>query len=136
MGSFEAWSRTLSGVLHAAGIEGFLQNSKALYERSVEDTPMWEAFLETLHKIFGDEKVTARQIADSVQGQEHKDLREVLPDEFGLLDENLSRRLGKAFAKREGVRFGAEGYHLARAGEHAKTLYWAILRTGDGAGGE
>ncbi len=136
MGSFEAWSRTLSGVLHAAGINGFLQNSKALYERSVEDTPMWEAFLEVLHKIFGDKKVTARQIADAVQGTEHKDLREVLPDEFGLLDENLSRRLGKAFAKREGVRFGAEGYHLARAGEHAKTSYWAILRNADGTDAE
>lgn len=131
MGSFEAWSRTLAGVLHAAGIEGFLRNSKALYERSIEDTPMWEAFLEILHKTFGDEKVTARQIADACQGQEHKDLREVLPDEFGLLDDNLSRRLGKAFAKRESVRFGTEGYHLVRAGEHAKTAYWAVRRTAE-----
>ncbi len=136
MGSFEAWSKTLAGVLYAAGVKGFLQNSKALYERSIEDTPMWEAFLEVLHETFGNKKVTARQIADAVQGQEHKDLREVLPDEFGLLDDNLSRRLGKAFAKREGVRFGADGYHLARAGEHAKTAYWAILRNADISGVE
>jgi hypothetical protein len=46
MGSFEAWSRTLFGVLHAAGIEGFLENSKGLYERSTEDVGLWSGFLE------------------------------------------------------------------------------------------
>jgi putative DNA primase/helicase len=129
LGSFEAWSKTLGGVLAAAGVEGFLANSGALYERATEDSGMWSAFLEVWYKQYGPEPKTAQAIAEALQGREGKaTFREVLPDEFSLQDDNLSRRLGRAFGKREGVRYGE--HYLARVGERSRAALWSV-RTGD-----
>lgn len=137
LGSFESWSRTLAGVLHAAGVEGFLQNSKQLYERATEDTGSWEAFLEAWHTAYDGERVTARRVAEDLYREDYKAMREALPDEFGLIDEthldkNLAKRLGHAFAKREGVRYGPERIHLTRAGTESRAVLWAV-RAGDSA---
>lgn len=50
MGSFEAWGKTLAGVLAAAGVEGFLQNLKALYEKAVSHSGLWAGFFEVWHE--------------------------------------------------------------------------------------
>ncbi len=135
MGSFESWSRVLAGVLHAAGIEGFLDNSKQLYERTIEDTGAWEAFLDAWYRDYGEQKMTAKQIAEDLYTEEHKALADALPDEFGLLDsnardKNLAKRLGKAFAKHEGVRYGAEKLHLEGAGKEKRAMLWTV-KTGN-----
>jgi putative DNA primase/helicase len=137
LGSFESWSRTLAGVLHAAGVEGFLQNSKQLYERATEDTGSWEAFLDAWREAYDGERVTARKVAEDLYQEDYKAMREALPDEFGLLDENhldknLAKRLGHAFAKREGVRYGPQRIHLARAGTESRAVLWTV-RAGDSA---
>jgi hypothetical protein len=129
MGSFEAWSRTLGGVLHAAGVEGFLQNSKALYEKAITYSGLWAAFLEVWHDTYGAAPVTASKVAEDLD--ENQRLREALPDEFSLLDENLSRKLGRAFGRHEGVRYGEAGFHLAKVGSHAGTSRWAVRRSSD-----
>jgi hypothetical protein len=135
LGSFESWSRTLAGVLHAAGVEGFLANAKQLYERATEDTGSWEAFLDAWRMAYAAERITARRIAEDLYGPDHKALRDALPDEFGLLDDNLrdknlAKRLGHAFAKREGVRYGPDKLHLARAGSESRATLWTV-RSGD-----
>jgi putative DNA primase/helicase len=119
LGSFESWSRTLAGVLHAAGVAGFLANSGQLYERASEDPGSWEAFLDAWRTGYGAERVAARKIAEDLYEEDYAALRQALPDEFGLLDENirdknLAKRLGRAFAKREGVPYGPRKLHLAR----------------------
>jgi hypothetical protein len=139
LGSFESWSRTLAGVLQAAGVEGFLQNSAQLYERATEDTGSWEAFLDAWHTAYDGERVTARRVAEDLYKEAYKAMREALPDEFGLiddnhLDKNLAKRLGHAFAKREGVRYGPERVHLARAGTERRAVLWTV-RVGDGPKG-
>jgi putative DNA primase/helicase len=131
MGSFEAWSKTLAGVLDAAGVEGFLENSKALYEKAISHTGLWAAFLEVWHEKYGSTGVTAAQVADDLQGTGSPGFREVLPDEFSLVDENLSRKLGRAFGNHEGVRYGAEGFHLAKVGERKRAAIWSVYKTSD-----
>jgi len=131
MGSFEAWSKTLAGVLATAGVDGFLENSKALYEKAIEHSGLWAAFLEVWYERYGSTAITAASIAEDLQegGAHTAGFREVLPDEFSLMDENLSRKLGKAFANHEGVRYGAEGYHLAKAGERQRAALWSVRKT-------
>jgi hypothetical protein len=130
-GSFEAWSKILGGVLEAAGVEGFLTNSSGLYERATEDVGMWSAFLEVWHRTYRQEAKTAQAIVEVLHHREAKaTFREVLPDEFSLTDENLSRKLGKAFAKREGVRYGTQGLYLKRAGERSKVVLWSVRSGG------
>jgi hypothetical protein len=83
------------------------------------------------------DRATARKVSEDLYKEDYKAMREALPDEFGLLDENhldknLAKRLGHAFAKREGVRYGSERIHLARAGTESRAVLWAV-RAGDSA---
>jgi hypothetical protein len=136
LGGFESWSRTLSGVLHAVGVEGFLANSGQLYERATEDTGSWAAFLDAWRTAYGVERVAARKIAEDLYKEDYAALRQALPDEFGILDENLrdknlAKRLGNAFAKREGIRYGPKNLHLGRAGTESRAVLWIVRRGGD-----
>jgi putative DNA primase/helicase len=128
MGSFESWSRVLGGVLHAADVDGFLGNAGALYEKSISHSGLWAAFLEVWHETYGSTGVTAGKIADDLGQGEHPALREVLPDEFSLLDENLSRKLGRALGKHVGIRYGKAGYHVANVGEHKRSILWSVQK--------
>lgn len=132
MGSFEAWSKTLAGVLATAGVEGFLENSKALYEKAISHSGLWAGFLEVWHEKYASTGVTAATVAEALQGTGNASFREVLPDEFSLVDENLSRKLGRAFGNHEGVRYGSEGYHLAKVGERSRATLWSVQKTQQG----
>jgi hypothetical protein len=129
MGSFEAWSKTLGGVLATAGVEGFLENSRALYEKAISHSGLWAGFLEVWHEKYGSTGTTASQVAEDLQGIGNAAFREVLPDEFSLTDDNLSRKLGRAFGKHEGVRYGADGYHLAKVGERKRAVLWSVYHS-------
>jgi hypothetical protein len=72
------------------------------------------------YRNYGQEAKTAQAIVEALQTHETKPtFREALPDEFSLADENLSRKLGKAFAKREGVRYGTRRLFIKRSGRRS-----------------
>ena len=73
--------------------------------------------------------MTAAQIVQILQDPGQRRLREALPDQFVLSDENLSRKLGTAFANQEGIRYGAEGYHVVRAGSVDRAIQWSVRTT-------
>jgi hypothetical protein len=141
LGGFEGWAHTIGGVLEVAGISGFLANLDEMYERAADGTRDWTAFLEAWRKAYGDEARTTKEIAaDLLHGEAHNGLRDALPEEFGTIvperpDKGLTRRLGKAFSRREGRRHGDEGLYLARAGERKRALQW-IVKAADGGPGE
>jgi putative DNA primase/helicase len=136
MGSYESWSKVLGGVLHSAGVDGFLLNADQLYERASAEVGMWTFFLESLHEAYGDDPMTSAHIVEALQDSAQSRLREALPDQFNPSDENLSRKIGTAFANHEGVRYGAEGYHVVRAGEVQRAVQWSVRRTTDEADDE
>jgi hypothetical protein len=53
-----------------------------------------------------------------------------LPDDIVVTDGDgdFQRRLGKAFSKREGRRFGDRNLHLERAGTKNRAVKWRVLR--------
>ena len=110
---------------------GFLDNLSEMYERAADGSREWTAFLEAWREVHGDEAKTTKQIAADLHDEAPKVLREALPEEFGGIDpdrpdKGLSRKLGKAFAKREGRRHGPTRLHLLRAGEKQRAARWAV----------
>ncbi len=66
LGSFEAWARTVGGILAFAGVQGFLQNLDALYEQNDEESSEWEAFLFAWSEMFGEDTVTVADLCDTL----------------------------------------------------------------------
>ena len=54
-----------------------------------------------------------------------------LPDDIAFVADkegSFQRRLGKAFSKREGRRYGDFDFHLERAGEKSRAVKWCVER--------
>ena len=58
-------------------------------------------------------------------------MREALPDEFSLMDDHLARKLGRAFGKKEGVRYGGRNLHIERAGARQRAVLWTVREDAD-----
>ena len=62
-------------------------------------------------------------------GSGNQALRSLLPDELDKTEKpgSLSRRLGKAFAKRVGTRYGDKNMHLEREGKEKGATKWRVV---------
>lgn len=144
MGGFEAWSRTVGGILAHAGVRGFLGNWEAMLHDSGEETSPWDAFLTALRAEYGANSFTAAQLERDVESKDA--VRLALPGDLSVLIKRLpatgiygsdkiaigSRfklRVGHAFRKRVGMRFEAAGLCLEKAGEdgHTKAVLWKVV---------
>jgi hypothetical protein len=138
IGMFEEWCEVVGGVLELAGVHHFLDNRSELYQRSSAASGDWYAFLAAWRQTYVDVPKTTKQIAADLNETDEprfNSLRTALPDDFPSIDPNrpdtrLSRRLGSAFAAREGRRFGAEGLHLAREGKQDGAVRWCVSGPG------
>ncbi len=61
-GSFQAWARTIGGILAAAGIPGFLANERELYETAATDAQAMRAFVAAWAERHGSNKVTVAEL--------------------------------------------------------------------------
>jgi hypothetical protein len=76
-GGFDAWAKSIGGILAHARVSGFLANLPALYESMDEETQQWVAFLETWYRMYGDTPVV---IAEVLRGfRDGTALTDVLP---------------------------------------------------------
>lgn len=125
LGSFEAWTRTLGGILAGAGIDGFLANLRELYEQADAGATQWAAFLGALADQYGADSFSSAAVAALVQAADSP-LRSALPDDLaGALDKpRLQNAIGTAFGQRVETRF--ERWRLVRAGTHARATLWAV----------
>jgi hypothetical protein len=134
LGSFEAWSTGIGGILSHAGIDGFLGNLNQQYEEADADGPQWAAFLEEWFALWGNESRTVAEITKQLQidaTAEHpeKTLYGVLPDD--LLDafanrDKFNRRMGDAFRRRKDTYF-ENGYRLESAGTTNRAVRWRVV---------
>jgi hypothetical protein len=99
LGSFEAWTRIVGGVLRDAGIDGFLQGRQRMHREADHESASWAVFFETWWQEHGDRPMTAGELVPIAENV----LPEVLGDgsersratRFGLA---LGRRRGRVFA--------------------------------------
>jgi hypothetical protein len=128
LGSFEAWTEIVGGMVTFAGIGGFLGNLKELYDKADEGNAEWEAFLEEWWRQRGEDPITVKGLAKLIN--EEVLLKDALPGELSeALDKgegSFTRRLGKALAKRAGTRYGEDGLHIVEAGERRRAKLWSI----------
>lgn len=62
LGSFEAWTRVVGGVLEVAGYTGFLANRDEILEAADPDTAAWEGFAAAWWEQFTDRLVAVREL--------------------------------------------------------------------------
>jgi len=146
LGSFEAWSRTVGGILAFAGVKGFLSNVEELYEQADEDGPQWERFLAAWHQKYGEAEVTLSKLEDAIP-QDYR-LREALPDALAAFIDKDTRgfetvfkvrdpgrfkiRLGKQLRHRIDRRYGEAGLYVSQGlgDSHAKVATWRVRSAG------
>ncbi len=127
LGSFEAWQRAVAGILHIAGIEGFLSNLRQLHDETDDEGAEWSEFLQAWYEHYGDEPVTARVIADAIL-QHRSPLAEAVPaaalDDRGIV---TGPSLAYALRARHGV-FHAGGWLVVRATSRRPTR-WIVQQS-------
>jgi hypothetical protein len=73
LGSFEAWSRTVGGILEFVGVTGFMANAAAMYEEADDESRQWEGFLkvlyDVLYDVFYNDPFTVADIAEKLSGK-------------------------------------------------------------------
>ncbi len=129
LGSFEAWTETVGGMVAFAGIPDFLGNLAALYDKADAGGAEWEAFLQTWwEELNADNPITVADLTKVIA--DNKDLRAALPGDlaeaFDKSAGTFSRKLGSALAKRAGTRYGEDGLHIVRAGEFRRAVRWKL----------
>lgn len=131
LGTFEAWTRIIGGMLQNAGVEGFLENLPAMYDQADDEEAQWEPFLRELRRHFGRKPFTVSEIFQATadpSASTSTRLKATIPDSLAGPAGSQNRRLGKALAARRETRYGDDGIHLSPAGHdpHTKAARWKI----------
>jgi hypothetical protein len=105
LGSYEAWSSVIGGILQAAGIEGFLANRDELYRRTDAETEEWRAFVSAWWETHADAPVRTGNLYELTRQWD------LLPSIFAVARDDASERalktrLGKALGQRRDRRYG------------------------------
>lgn len=130
-GSFEEWTEMMSGILHHAGVMGFMEDSESHWNRMNAESDDWRTFFSAWFGHFGPEPQSVSTIHALLSGQEEP-FSDPLPEEIQKALEGNEKssisRLGKVFKKMEGRRFLDAGLHLCRAETRTSTTYpWRVL---------
>jgi hypothetical protein len=118
IGSYEPWSEIIGGILHFAGVKGFLANAQQLYDEGNLDDLAWENLLLNISERFGDKAWPVRDLV--------RDFDWESVDVPANIDPSNPRSVGNAFAKRENTRYGHSGIHLMRAGTAQRAVLWRV----------
>jgi hypothetical protein len=102
LGSYEAWSRTVGGILEYCGMTGFLSNLENLYEQTDDEPAQWAVFLGAIFDSFGENNpFSTKSLTDRIAGGNAQSLKSALPDSLGdSSDRGFPARLGRAMKKR------------------------------------
>jgi putative DNA primase/helicase len=122
LGMFEAWARTIGGILDVAKIPGFLGNLEEFYQAADTDSAAWTAFVGEWLKAHGKNEVKVSDLWS-------------LAVEAGIelgdkSDQSQKIRLGKLLhdARDRTFAFGDEQYlRLEVGGEKKNTKLWQLV---------
>jgi hypothetical protein len=117
LGSYEAWSRTVGGILEYCGLKYFLTNLEDLYEQADDEPAQWRIFFGAIFEGFGENKsFSTKALLERISGEsvnsngyernsggndKNNSLKSTVPDSLGdPQDKGFARRLGLAMRKR------------------------------------
>jgi hypothetical protein len=135
LGGFTHWAQTIAGILHHAGIEGFLANQLAFLETADTEALEWETFLTAWNDRFGAELVTTAEVVTAAE-PDSSVLHDVVPEGV-MVAKDPAKTLGRRLTKRLGRHYGEAGWHLALGprDSHAKTNRWRVTTRDAGSAG-
>lgn len=121
LGSFENWSQVIGGIIQAAGIPGFLDDTEEFYEAADQEGEQWRAFVMAWRQAHKDAWVTTADLHRLALAEG------LLGEVMGDKSESSQRtRLGKALASHTDRRFG--DYKVCRRSDkHAKVAQYCLL---------
>ncbi|HPO13715.1 MAG TPA: hypothetical protein PLI09_09735 [Candidatus Hydrogenedentes bacterium] len=122
LGSYESWCQLAGAILASAGIEGFLENRRAVYERADEQASEFYSFLLRWREELGSEPVALREVVarldpDDLPGS-------VLSGMSG--HGSIVKRLAKLLSRFERRRFGPENIYVVSVTGSANTKRWQV----------
>jgi hypothetical protein len=110
LGSYESWSEVIGGILAAAGVGGFLENSRKLYEATDSDTATWFDFVEAWWETHESKPARVHQLVEMCAQ------RELMVRVVGEgTERSQSIRLGRALQGARDRVFGS--YRIEPAGK-------------------
>lgn len=121
MGSFEAWSRVVGGMVGHFGLPGFLGDTDAFYEAADPETGEWKAFIAAWRERFRLGPVSAGQLLELAATQG------LIPFAIAGNSPQAQRvKLGKSLSAIRGRRFGDVTVEVA-ADHHAKAREYRLV---------
>jgi hypothetical protein len=112
-GSFEAWEKTVGGIVEAAGLPGFLGNLTVWRSESDFDSQYWISHLEWLKEQFGDRTFRTADVKTKALTL-GTDLYAAPPRLDDPSEKTYGKALGEAYGRIRSRRYG--GYWLERVG--------------------
>jgi hypothetical protein len=117
--------------LELAGVRGFLGNLDAMYAQADEEAEQWRAWFEKLHAHFPGGRFTVKDVVLALGTT--MGLSIWLPDMLAQIREDPSKafatRLGRAFDKREGRRYGPENWRIEKTSDVVDgAKVWVVRR--------
>ncbi|MDD5051056.1 MAG: hypothetical protein PHV93_04980, partial [Candidatus Pacebacteria bacterium] len=122
LGNFEEWTQTIGGILHHAGINGFLENLDEMYEKSENDEG-WEAFLEAWHEELGEKSYTLKEV--NIFLLEKTNFARALPENIDINNKGFTRQLGHAIKRKEGMVY-PNNLYIKRSGSAQRAIKWYV----------
>lgn len=122
-GGFEAWGGVLGGVLHVAGIAGFLANRTQLFENADDEGANTRAFLADWWSQHGSETIATKSLLETA--------KQHALDIAGKTDQAELVRLGQLLASLVDRAYNlGDGLVVAvrRAGERQRAVLWTLNR--------
>ena len=133
-GGFTDWTQVVGGILDNVGVKGFLGNIDQMHDVVDEEGSQWETFLSALHERFCGRTVIAREICQMIA--DDTSLADTVPDELeyrfdsdGGMKPQFAKKLGSAFRRKKGTRYGQPQIRVERAQDdtHANVARWRIV---------
>ncbi len=133
-GGFEDWTEVMAGILHTAGIDGFLQNRNEFLDKGDDTSAAWRRFIaQWADSIDLGTKCTAREVLTHVCGatiftQDGVKTTDVeVPVELGNGGErSITTKFGAALRKHTGRWYGP--YRLNAESDGQRLRYWLSTR--------
>lgn len=125
-GSFEAWARTMGGILTVVGVPGFLSNLPTFYADADTESAAAKAFVSRWRAAHGGAKVGVAALFPLVSDPDPLDLG--LGDAKSEKGEQM--RLGKWLARKKDRIY--DGYRIAAAGTYQGAQQWRLVGDSDG----
>lgn len=114
--SYDSWAANIGGILHHAGVVGFLANADDFRRHNDREAAGWESFLGTWMAQYGPDRELTVKTLVSFMSSTDSEIRGALPDDLAEHwdTKGFSVRLGKALAKRSGRLYGETGLRIVQ----------------------